>query len=348
MEYLGQRIVPHRAKFAGTVIGGLSSISYDPGRHIYYAISDDRSVLSPARFYTVRIPLTENGFGEPKFVGVHLLRDRSGRTLAPSNIDAEPPVIAPDPEGIAFDRRRQRLYWSSEGSRLQSNRRGSAPVALDPWIWVASLDGCFLGEFDLPPGLSMSTSPGIGPRRNLTLEGLTVSPSGQFLFAAMEGPGYADGDPPNHKHGALTRITQFDIETKTPVAEWAYQLEPATPPAETNGLSGLVALSDSSFLVIERAGVDKPGKQITVRLYRAEIGEATQVLARPSFVADPPTPISKSLVADLNAIPRLTPLDNIEGITLGPILPDGRQSVILVSDDNFLAHQVTQFLMFAL
>ncbi|MGV0803164.1 esterase-like activity of phytase family protein, partial [Mycolicibacterium elephantis] len=40
--------------------------------------------------------------------------------------------------------------------------------------------------------------------------------------------------------------------------------------------------------------------------------------------------------------------DNIEGITLGPTLPDGRQSVVLVSDDNFSADQFTQFLAFAL
>jgi hypothetical protein len=41
-------------------------------------------------------------------------------------------------------------------------------------------------------------------------------------------------------------------------------------------------------------------------------------------------------------------VDNIEGITLGPKLPDGRQSVVLVSDNNFSPSQVTQFLLFAM
>ena len=41
-------------------------------------------------------------------------------------------------------------------------------------------------------------------------------------------------------------------------------------------------------------------------------------------------------------------LDNVEGITLGPKLSDGRQSVVLVSDDNFSPQQITQFLAFAL
>jgi hypothetical protein len=42
------------------------------------------------------------------------------------------------------------------------------------------------------------------------------------------------------------------------------------------------------------------------------------------------------------------PLDNVEGMTLGPRLPDGRRSLVLVSDNNFAASQFTQFLLFAL
>ncbi len=42
------------------------------------------------------------------------------------------------------------------------------------------------------------------------------------------------------------------------------------------------------------------------------------------------------------------PLDNVEGITRGPRLPDGRQSVLLVSDDNVTAGQASQVLLLAL
>ncbi|WP_272897015.1 esterase-like activity of phytase family protein [Mycolicibacterium tusciae] len=41
-------------------------------------------------------------------------------------------------------------------------------------------------------------------------------------------------------------------------------------------------------------------------------------------------------------------LDNVEGITLGPKLSDGRQVVVLVTDDNFSDDQMTQFYAFAL
>ena len=35
-------------------------------------------------------------------------------------------------------------------------------------------------------------------------------------------------------------------------------------------------------------------------------------------------------------------------MVLGPRLPDGRQSLILVSDNNFAPTQFTQFLLFAI
>jgi 3-phytase len=40
-------------------------------------------------------------------------------------------------------------------------------------------------------------------------------------------------------------------------------------------------------------------------------------------------------------------VDNVEGITLGPRLPDGRRTVVLVSDDNFASREVTQFIALA-
>ena len=41
------------------------------------------------------------------------------------------------------------------------------------------------------------------------------------------------------------------------------------------------------------------------------------------------------------------PLDNVEGMTFGPRLRDGRRTLLLVSDNNFAATQFTQFLLFA-
>jgi hypothetical protein len=339
LQYLGQKRVPYAARFHDTVIGGLSAISYDTQSQQYYVISDDRSEKNPARFYTVQLSLSDKGLRDIRFTGTHPLLDKSGRPFPPPSLDARPPVVPPDPEGIAVDGTRQRLYWSSEGERLTED----GPVLLDPWIRVAGLDGGYQGQFSLPPALAMSTQHA-GPRRNKALEGLALTRDGKFVYAAMEDPGYNDGDTPDRVHGALTRITKFDVGSGKPVAQYAYPLQPATPPAPSNGLTDLVALSDTAFLVIERADGPHP----TVRVFRAEIGAATDVLTFPSLVGMRLTPMTKSLACDLSATPGLSPLDNVEGITLGPALADGRQSVVLVSDNNFSPDQVTQFLLFAM
>jgi hypothetical protein len=56
--------------------------------------------------------------------------------------------------------------------------------------------------------------------------------------------------------------------------------------------------------------------------------------------------VKKKLVLDLSTLD--IDLDNLEGMTLGPRLPDGSQSLLLVSDDNFTDEQMTQFLLFRL
>jgi hypothetical protein len=37
---------------------------------------------------------------------------------------------------------------------------------------------------------------------------------------------------------------------------------------------------------------------------------------------------------------------NIEGATFGPLLPNGKRTLVFVSDDNFSAKEKTQFLLF--
>ena len=56
-------------------------------------------------------------------------------------------------------------------------------------------------------------------------------------------------------------------------------------------------------------------------------------------------PVEKTLLYDLDALG--IPLDNVEGMTFGPDLADGRRTLVLVSDNNFAPAQFTQFLLFA-
>ncbi|MDT5015495.1 MAG: hypothetical protein QOD39_1655 [Mycobacterium sp.] len=332
--YLGQMQLEPGATFDGTVIGGLSGLSYDPESQLYYMVSDDRSETNPARFYTARITLSGNGVDVVEFDSTHPWLDKDGKPFPPLNAGASPPV-PPDPEGIAFDGRRHQLYWSSEGER-------DGAVLLDPWVRIATLDGAYVGEFALPPVLHMSDGP-TGPRQNRALEALTLTPSGRYLFAGMEGPGYNDGELPTESNGALTRVTRFDVETRAATAQYAYPLDKVSSgPGGDNGLTDIVAIDDENFVAVERGF----GTHTASRVYRVSVGDAEDVLARPSLTGSSVKTMTKTLLVDLTTA--VDPLDNIEGITLGPKLSDGRQSLVMVSDDNFSPQQITQFLAFAL
>jgi hypothetical protein len=337
---LGQFDWPDGVQFTGTTVGGLSGITYDAGRDVYYVISDDRSEKNPARFYTVRITLSDSVLKGVEVVSTTELRRPDGTPFPPLMRTATPPVIPPDPEGIAFDARREQLYWSSEGERLVDDP--AHPVLLDPWVRVTGLDGGYRGEFTLPADLRMSTGPN-GPRRNMALEGLTLTPSGESVFAGMEGPTFDDGPLPTATEGARTRVTRFDAATGVATAQFAYPLEPITAPdGEANGLSDLVALDDQTFLTVERSH----GARNVARIYRASLAGVDDVLDRASL--RDAKPMTKELVVDLSTTPGVRSLDNVEGIPLGPKLSDGRQSVVLVTDDNFSPEQTTQFLAIAL
>jgi hypothetical protein len=53
--------------------------------------------------------------------------------------------------------------------------------------------------------------------------------------------------------------------------------------------------------------------------------------------------MAKKILLDFNQLD--IAIDNLEGMTLGPRLADGSQSLILVSDDNFRPEQKNQFLL---
>jgi 3-phytase len=346
LDFIGERELPNAMAFQGTTVGGLSAISYDARTGTYYVISDDRSQTGPARFYTARLDFADSGLTGVELTGTNPLLRPDGTTYPPTSTATS--TVAPDPEGIAVDPRDGGLVWTSEGERIVP---ADGPAVLgDPWIRRATTTGEYTGQLPLPPQLHMN-SQSTGPRRNQTLEGVTFTPDGRQLVTAMEDPLYQDGDDPTPAHGALTRLTVHDARTGLPTAQYAYPLEPlfATPPdgsTDTNGVSDLVALGNDRFLVLERASVFS-ANDWKARIFLVDLHGATDVLGRDSLGDGPVRPVRKTLVTDLSDIAGLPRVDNVEGITLGPRLPDGRRTVVLVSDDNFASREVTQFIALA-
>jgi 3-phytase len=349
LDFLGERELPYAMSFQGTTVGGLSAISYDGKTGTYYLISDDRSQTGPARFYTARVDFAQGALRNVELTGTHPWLRADGSTFPPTSTATS--TVAPDPEGIAVDPRRSGLVWTSEGERIVPS---DGPALLgDPWIRRATTTGGYTGQLALPPQLHMNSQE-FGPRQNQTLEGVTFTPDGRRIVTAMEDPLYQDGADPTPEHGALTRITVHDANTGLPLAQYAYPLEPlfATPPAggtDTNGVSDIVSLGHDRFLVLERASIYSDNNW-KARIYLVDLHGATDVLGRDSLTAasgHPVEPVRKTLVTDLSDVPGLSRVDNVEGITLGPRLADGRRTVVLVSDNNFAARQVTQVVAFA-
>ncbi|SEC67440.1 3-phytase [Streptomyces sp. 3213] len=349
LDFLGERELPNALAFQNTTVGGLSAVSYDARTGTYYVISDDRSQTGPARFYTARVDFARGALKDVELTGTHPWLRADGTTFPPTSTTTS--TVAPDPEGIAVDPRKGGLVWTSEGERIVP--AGGQPLLGDPWIRRATTAGAYTGQLPLPPQLHMNSQE-FGPRQNQTLEGVTFTPDGRRIVTAMEDPLYQDGADPTPEHGALTRITVHAADTGLPLAQYAYPLEPlfATPPAgstDTNGVSDIVALDRDRFLVLERASIYSDNNW-KARIYLVDLHGATDVLGRDSLTDTSTRPVRtvrKTLVTDLADVPGLSRADNVEGITLGPRLPDGRRTVVLVSDNNFAARQVTQFIAFA-
>ncbi|MGH3016722.1 MAG: esterase-like activity of phytase family protein, partial [Gaiellaceae bacterium] len=97
LELLGEEILPTGLQFEGTEVGGLSSMAYDAELDRYYVISDDQSVIDPARFYTVDLDVADGDLepGDVVVTDVTTLLDAAGLPFAAASFD---------PEGLALTR----------------------------------------------------------------------------------------------------------------------------------------------------------------------------------------------------------------------------------------------------
>ncbi len=157
-----------------------------------------------------------------------------------------------------------------------------------------------------------------------------------------------DLDPPSEEKGTKSRFLHYLIGYGPPVliSEYFYPIDPTPSGSISNDLVELLAVDQGGhFLSLERS---KGSLGFNGRIFQMATGGATDTsrIASLKGSLNSIKPIKKKLLLDLNELG--IPLDNLQGITLGPRLPDGTQSLLLVSDDNFNDEQVTQFLLFRL
>ncbi|MDB9528963.1 phytase [Oscillatoria sp. CS-180] len=348
LEFLGEVTFETGFEFEETEVGGLSGLVYDPAKGVYYALADARS---DARFYTLTVDLSDGSLedGDITFTDVNTLVDSDGNPFVDGGID---------PEGIALSPNGT-LYISSEGD---------ANALLDPFVNEFSLDGQQLAELPVDDKFLPTADQSSGIRNNLAFESLTLSPDGQFLYTATENALFQDGLNANLDNGSLSRIVKYDLESGEAVGEFVYEVDsvPEAPIPDdafsTNGLVELLATDNNgSLLALERAF--SAGQGNTVKLYEVRsqgalnVQEVADLFREEEFEDDgdilPPGPfeidpaVTKEELLDIEADLGIEP-DNLEALAFGPILPDGRQTLIIASDNNFSDTQATQFLAFAL
>lgn len=334
-EYIGAQIIPYGYRFQDTVVGGLSALDYDAARDRFVTISDDRSQKGPARFYELKLDYDMGGFRGWQVTGLHYIRRPDGTLFPDPELFGKSLV---DPEAIALAPGGRSYFWASEGH---------AKYRVDPFIREMTLDGGYLRDFTVPEKYRVGDGTGI--RDNLAFESLTVDVNGKTLLVATEGPLLQDGDAPTAQHGAVLRLLRLDIDSGKPFHEYVYPVEPVHKGSfplgnfSVNGVSAIVAVEENKYIVVERSFA--VGAGLSIRLYLVTLAGATDVLALDSLKEASYQPVEKQLLLDLGTLG--IAIDNLEGISFGKILKDGRRSLLLISDDNFRSAQVTQILVFA-
>lgn len=344
VKFLGQYIVPYNLIYNNTTVGGLSGIDYDAGTKQYYLISDDRSAINPARFYTAHITFTQKGIDTVQFTGVQNMLQYNGNVYPNSK---QNPSFTPDPEAIRYNPVSGQLVWSSEGERIVKQKD---TVLENPAVTTISITGKYIDTFSLPHNLLMQATQN-GPRQNGVLEGLTFADNYKTLYVNVEEPLYEDGPRADlTDNNAFIRIFKYNAASKQNTQQFAYKLDPvahaANPENEfkINGIPDILSIGNNKLLVIERS-FSTGRLACTIKLFLTDLNNATDIKNIPSLKANNNfVPAAKKLLLNMDSLGIY--IDNIEGVTFGPLLPNGHKTLLFVADNNFNALEKTQFLLF--
>lgn len=346
LELAGEFNIPPLTTFdalESARFGGVSGLATDPLTGDLLGISDDRS---ESRVFVFRLPAI--AAGAPFRVALHAYFPLPVAADAPAGLD---------PEGIAMSGEDGRFFIASEGIQ---NRVPRVPPAVVEY----ARNHEFVRQLTVPSKfIPPSTGPiTTGVRDNAAFESLTMTPDRQRLYTATESPLVQDGPAATATSGAIVRILEYQREGDTfaPAREFAYPIDAFGPTGFApgflvTGLVELLALGGTEFLALERGYATEAGQNARsvnrIRIFSTSIAGATDISARPSIAKDGGiVPARKTLLLDLADLeglsPELASLDNFEGMALGPPLPDGSRTLLIVSDDNFNTRQRTSFLLF--
>jgi hypothetical protein len=178
---------------------------------------------------------------------------------------------------------------------------------------------------------------------NKSLESLSLTPNKKHMFTANESSLYQDSNQNDRgRLGKRVRIIRYAADFNGKFKEekqYYYRLENKAD----NGLVEILSLNKDSILTLERSW-DNVAKKITSRIYLVNLTNAQNILDAHKKSISRVRSVKKQLIIDLDTIkyelsPGFRKIDNIEGMSFGPTLPNGKKSIVLVSDNNFRSSQ---------
>ncbi len=302
------------AVFAGQPVSELSALALDVRSRGFISISDEVPTL-----FFIRNP------ANPEVTRTVPLRATDGTPFTGDTFDGEGVAVLPD----------GRILVSSE---------------VEPSIRIFSRDGLQVGSLTVPARFQVAPA-GQG-KRNGTLEGLTISPSGTYVYAAMEAP--LSGDAPATGEALIRRILVYRADGHGGYAllkQIAYASDPA------HRISEIGAYADGKFVIQEIAFT--PGVGVDDKLYAVTgaLGAVDVTAVANLAVAPPSDVVGKTLAIHVNECPsggatNPSPqdnplLDNYEGLWVGAPLGVGPAVLEIISDNNSNPTQVTRLVSLA-
>ena len=338
--------VPHN------LLGGFSAVEYW-GDHQCVLLSDrgplDGAVDYRCRFHEFQLQIQE-GAKDPvalTLVGTRLFTDPQGRQFTGLAAGFEPTQHLAgrfDAEGI----RRLGENW------VVSDEYGPDLIEFSP-------AGRELRRFAVPtdwriqyPSADRDEEGAMNPTGRLNnngLEGLAITPQGT-LVSLLQRPLMQD----SHRtetgwfEGVNCRMLEIHASDGTLGRQFVYQLD-----LESNKLNEILALDEHRFLTIERdgkAGADAKVKHIML-IDTSTATDVSKIERLPSHELPAAIlPVAKQVYIDM-----LDPTfglsgeempEKIEGLAFGPRLQDGRRTLLVCSDNDFVPNNPSILYVFAL
>jgi hypothetical protein len=328
-------------------IGYFSDIHYDAKRKHWWGLSDrgpGGGVLdyeTRVQRFKLDIDSTSGEISGFKVLQTIIFRDEMGNALnglAPNPTSAI--GLSLDPEGFVVDPKNGRFLVSDE---------------YGPSLYEFDREGYRVRTFQTPanliprsptdiPNFANDTGNAKGKRTNRGFEGLAITPDGAYVYAMLQSAMLDEGG----SSGVCNRIVKFDTSTGTAVAQYAYQMDGSS---QGRGISALLALNNTEFLVLERnnrgvgAGADNTAP-FNKKVFKIDLGNATDFSGvtfassgcpegKVSKVSTPFLDLALSGPAELaGKVP-----EKWEGLAVGPRLKDGSYLMLAGTDNDYSVTQ---------